>query len=358
MELSSSFPYGGAMTKEQYNFYTVIRAFGCIKPSASVYALRRLSCRPPLGRIELDLVVILTSSPRGFVRSHREILRAVQDLYRQIHSLQWRLRKPDKNQKMVTKEDVLKVLDITGTLSRPLHRLRSKGSVLRSWSFPQSCSTKYHQGCLKHDPLWSSTRRGDVCVPSFEIAHLTGRRLSPIPKSLPFALSGLSTYIEYTSHPMIFNLFNRSYPLNEIDPFNSSPESKSFFIDLSDSSSPSSPPRSRQQSYISFSGSSLSSLTSFTRRERPTSIYSLPVAYPPSRSSYLPSSLDKYDSSFQEESSVLEYPYENEDRDLANIDWRDFHIQLFDNVWHAKNSTHFTHDKLEYMMYTHNLSIL
>ncbi|KAJ4466272.1 hypothetical protein J3R30DRAFT_2283329 [Lentinula aciculospora] len=134
---------------------------------------------------------------------------------------------------------------------------------------------------------------------------------------------------------------------NEIDPFNSSPEAKSFFIDLSDSSSltsPSSPRRPRYQSFMSFSGSSLSSLTSFTRRERPTSIHSLsavdPISWtstrtkhPLSRSpSNHPSNFDKADFSFQEESSVSESPYEIDDRNLANIDWREFHIQLLDNV--------------------------
>ncbi|KAJ3859770.1 hypothetical protein EV359DRAFT_86040 [Lentinula novae-zelandiae] len=136
---------------------------------------------------------------------------------------------------------------------------------------------------------------------------------------------------------------------NESDPFNSSPNSKSFFIDLSDSSSSSSftssPKRSRHQSFMSFSGSSLSSLTSFTRRERPSSIHSLPtvdlLSSGPVRTRYSisrtpsyhhPSNSDKASFSFQEESTVPESPYENDDRDLANIDWRDFHMQFFDNL--------------------------
>ncbi|KAF9066333.1 hypothetical protein BDP27DRAFT_1365744 [Rhodocollybia butyracea] len=133
---------------------------------------------------------------------------------------------------------------------------------------------------------------------------------------------------------------------NSIDPFSSSPDSKSFFIDLSDSSSSVSvPARARHQSYISFSGSSLHSFMSFSKRERATSIHSIhslpPQAYPhghgPSRNSgsyFIPTNSDKFDHSFPEESSsILESPYENgEDGDLSNIDWREFHIQLFDNV--------------------------
>ncbi|GAW01832.1 hypothetical protein LENED_003450 [Lentinula edodes] len=80
---------------------------------------------------------------------------------------------------------------------------------------------------------------------------------------------------------------------NESDPFNSSPNSKSFFIDLSDSSSS-------------------SSFTSSPKRSR----------HHENEASF----------SFQEESTVPESPYENDDRDLANIDWREFHIQFFDNI--------------------------
>ncbi|KAF5391625.1 hypothetical protein D9757_002403 [Collybiopsis confluens] len=120
---------------------------------------------------------------------------------------------------------------------------------------------------------------------------------------------------------------------NELDPFNSSPESKSFFIDLTDSSSIPSPARPKNQSYISFSGSSLSSLTSFTRRERPTSSYSLPAPRSPSRNSTYLSSLDKHDSSpSPEEGVVLDSIYETENGDLSTIDWREFHIHLFNNV--------------------------
>ncbi|KAJ3993341.1 hypothetical protein F5050DRAFT_740072 [Lentinula boryana] len=138
------------------------------------------------------------------------------------------------------------------------------------------------------------------------------------------------------------------YPdANERDPFNSSPHSESFFIDLSDSSSfSSSPKRSRPQSFISFSGASVSTLTRFTRRERPASIHSLPTAdllssgpiktrHPFSRSpSYQhPTNLDKADSILQEKDfSDQESPYEHGNRDLADIDWREFHIQLYDNI--------------------------
>ncbi|KIK60245.1 hypothetical protein GYMLUDRAFT_59706 [Collybiopsis luxurians FD-317 M1] len=113
---------------------------------------------------------------------------------------------------------------------------------------------------------------------------------------------------------------------NETDPFNPSPSSKSFFIDLSDSSTAPSPVRPRHQSYISFSGSSLSSLTSFTRRERPTSMHSLPA--PAVRS---PSRNSKFEPFTEESTAQLDSIYETE-RDLSNIDWREFHIHLFDNV--------------------------
>ncbi|KAJ3748136.1 hypothetical protein DFH05DRAFT_888428 [Lentinula detonsa] len=138
------------------------------------------------------------------------------------------------------------------------------------------------------------------------------------------------------------------YPdANERDPFNPSPHSESFFIDLSDSSSfSSSPKRSRHQSFISFSGASVSTLNRFTRRERPASIHSLPTSdllssrpiqtkHPFSRSpSYQhPANLDKADSILQEKaSSDPESPYEHGNRDLADIDWREFHIQLYDNI--------------------------
>ncbi|KAJ3730519.1 hypothetical protein C8R42DRAFT_715203 [Lentinula raphanica] len=135
---------------------------------------------------------------------------------------------------------------------------------------------------------------------------------------------------------------------NERDPFSPSPKSKSFFIDLTDpSSSFTSPPkRSRHQSFISVSGAYLGSLTSsLTRRERPRSVHSLPSpsdSLPPDSgqtksrcSSYSqPLIVDKADlSSLQDESVVSLSPHDNEDRDLlADIDWREFHVQLCDNV--------------------------
>ncbi|KAE9408316.1 hypothetical protein BT96DRAFT_696421 [Gymnopus androsaceus JB14] len=223
----------------------------------------------------------------------------------------------------------------SGDSGRPQSPKFSKDS--KSNNIPSSSSTEKQRKRMSFmefsAKLFDKITPGVSEAQSFVEFDETKRRLRPRTRNSSSDWSGPNPRTQMSS----IRTVRTRYPANETDPFNSSPDSKSFFIGLSDSSSSSSPRRSRHQSYISFSGSSLSSLTSFARRERPTSIHSLPAALPPSRrSSYLSSSLEKYDSLFQEESSILESPYENEnendDRDLANIDWRDFHIQLFDNV--------------------------
>ncbi|KDR78552.1 hypothetical protein GALMADRAFT_243971 [Galerina marginata CBS 339.88] len=120
-----------------------------------------------------------------------------------------------------------------------------------------------------------------------------------------------------------------------IDPFTSSPDARSMFIDLSsDESSPSGTPK--RESFLSLTGSSSNrSSFIFARRERPTSIHTMPLPSRSRRSSlqYCPPSLEKTDFFLilEEEPSLATEPIP-EDHDEwdapAKIDWRQFHIDI------------------------------
>lgn len=125
--------------------------------------------------------------------------------------------------------------------------------------------------------------------------------------------------------------------LPSIDPFASSPESISIFVDLTET--PSSPTQKRE-SFLSFTSSSPDAsfihLPLPSRRERPTSIQTMPLPSRSRRSSFLfrPQIQDKVDTyrilqeedlSWITESIVEEHEEWN---DPAKIDWRQFHFDL------------------------------
>jgi len=121
------------------------------------------------------------------------------------------------------------------------------------------------------------------------------------------------------------------YVPQNTDPYTSSPDSKSFFVDLSDSSS------SKRESFLSLSGSSPDrSLLHVSRRERPASIQTMPVLSRSRRSSlqYRPISQDKpnFFWTLEEEHPILAAEplvEDHEDRDdPARFDWRQFHVDL------------------------------
>jgi hypothetical protein len=139
--------------------------------------------------------------------------------------------------------------------------------------------------------------------------------------------------------------------LQSIDPFTSSPDARSMFIDLSSDSSPIGTPK--RESFLSLtnsrSSSARSSLLFGTRRERPTSTHTAPL---PSRSRQ--SSLhfpqqqglrggvaplngpEKYDFAWiteeLEEPSTVEPIVEDQEWDApAKIDWHQFHIDILTN---------------------------
>jgi len=133
-----------------------------------------------------------------------------------------------------------------------------------------------------------------------------------------------------------YSLYVRPYeyvPQNT-DPFTSSPDFKSFFIDLSDSSPSHTPKR---ESSLSLSGSSPDcSFLHVSRRERPASIQTMPVLSRSRRSSlqYRPISQDKpnFFWALEEEPPILAVEplvEDHEDRDdPARFDWRQFHVDL------------------------------
>ncbi|KAJ2926841.1 hypothetical protein H1R20_g10245, partial [Candolleomyces eurysporus] len=125
-----------------------------------------------------------------------------------------------------------------------------------------------------------------------------------------------------------------------IDPFGSSPESKSFFIDLSDSSTTDSD--AKRDSFLSMtttaSNSSPSiSLLHFPRKERPISIQTMPLPTRSRCSSFQCRGQGKRDSWVlaEEEADIfvpngepLAEEFEEGDDAAAQIDWRQFHIDL------------------------------
>ncbi|KAJ7765847.1 hypothetical protein DFH07DRAFT_955518 [Mycena maculata] len=124
-----------------------------------------------------------------------------------------------------------------------------------------------------------------------------------------------------------------------IDPFDASPNSSSFFIDFVEPPIPvAKPPPQRPQSFLILGEptKTQSYLRFPLRRERPSSIQSMPLPSQSRRSSfqYCPPSRDKYDRSWAlEEEEESPSPTWIEDVDemhdpAANIDWRQFHVDL------------------------------
>ncbi|GLB44768.1 hypothetical protein LshimejAT787_1801050 [Lyophyllum shimeji] len=130
-----------------------------------------------------------------------------------------------------------------------------------------------------------------------------------------------------------------------IDPFASSPDSKSFFIDFTESPPP--PARSpERKSFLSLTepspDRSFLHLPMRRRRERPTSVQTMPLPSRSDRSSYVhraPSShRSSYSWTLEEEESRPATPEprveEVEERSdpAQNIDWRQFHVELLDEA--------------------------
>ncbi|KAF9007377.1 hypothetical protein BDQ17DRAFT_212961 [Cyathus striatus] len=126
-----------------------------------------------------------------------------------------------------------------------------------------------------------------------------------------------------------------------LDPFSSSPDSSSkrYFIDVMNTPPPSFTPK--DESFLSLSESdpeqSFLSLPQFPRRERPVSIQTMPLPSRSRRSSfqYRRTSIEKWEESswiLEEEDSpqdpVPSADHPHDPNDLANIDWRQFHIDL------------------------------
>ncbi|KAJ6492540.1 hypothetical protein C8R47DRAFT_1070578 [Mycena vitilis] len=121
------------------------------------------------------------------------------------------------------------------------------------------------------------------------------------------------------------------------DPFGASPYSSSFFIDYIETPPVSiTPPRTkRPQSFLLLGEhtKNLGSLRFPRRRQRPTSIQSMPL---PSRSrpssfQYRPVSRDKFDRSWaleEEEPTWSDWDVEEPRDPAADIDWRQFHNDL------------------------------
>ncbi|KAI3615525.1 hypothetical protein WG66_011826 [Moniliophthora roreri] len=139
-----------------------------------------------------------------------------------------------------------------------------------------------------------------------------------------------------------------------IDPFSSSPDSKSFFIDLTDGPVSSTktplsavrrfslqPTRTRRHSFLSFSSSSRenSVMNLPTRRERPVSICTMPAMMSPSLDPYTRSSGTRSVHSYpgKDLSEWLEDESEEasstpvEWNDPGSVDWHQFHGQLLDD---------------------------
>uniref|UniRef100_A0A8H7XN54 Uncharacterized protein n=1 Tax=Psilocybe cubensis TaxID=181762 RepID=A0A8H7XN54_PSICU len=126
-----------------------------------------------------------------------------------------------------------------------------------------------------------------------------------------------------------------------IDPFTSSPDARSMFIDLSSDSSPSGTPK--RESFLSLTGSSSNrSSLIFSRRERPTSIHTMPLPSRSRRSSlqYRAPSQEKSDFFLilEEEPGLAAEPILEDERDdwdaPAKIDWRQFHIDILTDDSH------------------------
>ncbi|KAL0068051.1 hypothetical protein AAF712_004954 [Marasmius tenuissimus] len=132
---------------------------------------------------------------------------------------------------------------------------------------------------------------------------------------------------------------------HSIDPFSASPQSSSFFIDLDLTDSPSyfmgSPgsPRSNRTKRFSFlSLSSSSNDNTPSRRDRPTSIHTLPRSSVYSVSSYA-EKLERFADELSEELEEITLSDEWSDGDSSDggsdpgtLDWRQFHLDLMDDT--------------------------
>ncbi|KAH0585594.1 hypothetical protein H2248_008823 [Termitomyces sp. 'cryptogamus'] len=138
-----------------------------------------------------------------------------------------------------------------------------------------------------------------------------------------------------------------SIVFQSIDPFASSPDSKSFFTDWSESPAPSNQSsKGHRESFLSLSGSSSDRsflrLPSIRVRERPTSVQTMPlpatsrrssyIAFPPSRDSWILGEqvLEEEDLETWQGPGLVENIVE-EQLDLdptQNIDWRQFHLDV------------------------------
>ncbi|KAG7444694.1 uncharacterized protein BT62DRAFT_1007723 [Guyanagaster necrorhizus] len=116
---------------------------------------------------------------------------------------------------------------------------------------------------------------------------------------------------------------------HSLDPFTAAPNARSIYIEIS-------PPPPKLESFLSFSGSSMSGSVhslAFPRRERPTSIQTMP---PPStqspRSSFYSnrrSTIVEFPRVLEEEESWIGDDDEPLDEDdPARIDWRQFHVEV------------------------------
>lgn len=160
----------------------------------------------------------------------------------------------------------------------------------------------------------------------------------------PLLMEGTIFFIHITIVTIFIILLLLSSTLhNTIDPFSSSPDTRSMFIDLSSSSDSSLSNTPKLESFLSLTGSSPSNRSSliFSRRERPTSIQTMPLPSRSRRSSwqYRAPSQEKEKSDFflileEEPSLATEGPddtihEDHEEWDApAKIDWHQFHIDL------------------------------
>ncbi|KAH9481911.1 hypothetical protein JR316_0006441 [Psilocybe cubensis] len=188
--------------------------------------------------------------------------------------------------------------------------------------------------------MWIST--GGPHTPSAPNGRYVRHSLSlPLPVAIPCTV--VTTPNKSDSHTFLcLSLPPYSSALHQpIDPFTSSPDARSMFIDLSSDSSPSGTPK--RESFLSLTGSSSNrSSLIFSRRERPTSIHTMPLPSRSRRSSlqYRAPSQEKSDFFLilEEEPGLAAEPILEDERDdwdaPAKIDWRQFHIDILTDDSH------------------------
>jgi len=188
-------------------------------------------------------------------------------------------------------------------------------------------------------PQKQQRRSSIVALPS----RLLGRMMnSPDTWSLPDNAVRRSEDALYT--PRSSSSYEKIRP--DIDPFDASPNSKSFFIDFDYVETPPTPvsrappPRAQRAQSFLLLGEPTKTASFINlparRRARPTSIQSMPLPRPSQsrRSSlqYAPMSRDKYDRSWALEEEETFSPAWSDAEELhdpaATIDWRQFHNDL------------------------------